>query len=106
MKLAFTLSMPRNNAWNGRWSGEEKLYVKIVDIGRAKKTITKYASLSGKSFSYDFGDGWRASVSVRFIDGKESRKLKNESAGFCGYDWMIDEIRQYGHIRTLNERFR
>ena len=100
MKLAFTLTMPSNNAWNGRWTGEGKLYVKVVDVGTSKKSAEKYAPLIGKSFSYNFRDGWRAAVSVRQVEGSEMRQLKRDSAGFCGYDWMVDSIRLYGEIRA------
>jgi len=85
------------NSWNGRWTGEGKRYIKVLRVGAcclAKPGI----------YGYDFGDGWRASVDVREVDGKGSRKLRSLSAGFCGYDWMVDEIRTYGRIRTLAER--
>jgi hypothetical protein len=104
MKIAFTLTMPGNNAWNGKWTGEGRLYVKVVDVGASKKTIEKYAPLLGKAFSFDFGDGWRACVSIRQVEGREARQLKAESAGFCGYDWMIEDIRTYGKIRSFKER--
>ena len=95
--LAFTLSMPNRNSWNGRWSGEETPYVKVLKVG------AKCAAKPG-DYSYSFGDGWRANVNVREIDGTESRKLRRISAGFRGYDWMIDDIRTYGRIRSYEER--
>jgi len=30
MKLCFVLSMPNNNAWNGKWSGEDKTKIKGI----------------------------------------------------------------------------
>jgi len=104
MNLAFTLTMPRNNSANGRWSGEGRLYMKVLALGNAKKTVAKHSPIIGKSFSYDFGDGWVASVSVREVKATEIKKLRKSSAGFCGYDWMIDEILQHGRILTLRER--
>ena len=56
MLLAFELSMPGVNSWNGRWTGAT------------------------------------------------ARKLRKASAGFCGYDCMVDEIRFHGRIKTLAER--
>ena len=103
MNLAFTLSMPNNNAWNGRWSGEENLYVVVKAFGRAKKTAERFAPLIGHAFSYNFGDGWRASVLVREVKGHEVIELRKKSKGFCGYDWMIDEILKHGRILTLGE---
>lgn len=105
MKLIFTLTMPGNNAWNGRWSGEGKLYAKVVDVGTAKKTREKYAAILGKCFGYNFGDGWYASVSVREpVDAKDLRDVRKRSAGFCGYDWIINDIRFHGKILTHEER--
>ena len=104
MKLAFTLTMPNNNSWNGKWTGADRLYVKVIDFGTAKKPLAKYAPIIGKAFYYNFGDGWGASVSVREVDSKEARELKKKAAGFCGYDWMVDEIRYHGRILTLAER--
>lgn len=90
---AFTLSMPSNNSWNGKWSGQDKPYV-IVRAVNAKK----YKPEPG-SYRYSFGDGWVACVEVREVDGKESRRLRKISQGFCGYNWMIDEIIWYKQIR-------
>jgi hypothetical protein len=96
MLLAFELSMPRVNSWNGRWSGEERRHVRVLRAG------ARCLAKPGR-YRYDFGDGWVASVEVREVDGKESRKLRRLSDGFCGYDWMIEEIRSYGRIKTLAE---
>lgn len=104
MNLAFTLSMPNNNSWNGRWSGEGRLYVIVKSFGNAKKTVVRLIPLVGKSFYYNFGDGWGASVSVRQVAGREITQLRKKSAGFFGYDWMIDEILQHGRILPLAER--
>ena len=41
MILSFTLSMPGNNSWNGKWSGAGKLYAKVINFGRTKKAIAK-----------------------------------------------------------------
>ena len=99
MLLAFELSMPGCNSWNGKWSGEDRRFVRVLSVG--KGCLAKPGS-----YGYDFGDGWYASVSVREVDGQEARKLRRVSAGFCGYDWMIDEIRCWGRIKTLAERTR
>lgn len=104
MNLAFTLSMPNNNAWNGKWSGEDRCYAIVKSVGTSKKAREKYAPLIGKSFYYDFGDGWGASISVREIVGREVTALRKKSAGFCGYNWMVDEILCHGRILTLAER--
>jgi hypothetical protein len=104
MNLVFTLSMPNNNSWNGRWTGEDRYYAIVKAFGTAKRTRARYEPIIGKAFSYNFGDGWRASVSVREVDGKEARLVRAKTKGFCGYDWMVDEIMQHGRILTLAER--
>lgn len=101
MILSFTLSMPSNNSWNGKWTGEDNLYVKVVNFGKTKKG-EKWAKeiLDEGSFCYHFGDGWVAGIEVNEVDGAKSRQLRSKSKGFCGYDWMVDSIRLYGDIRT------
>ena len=94
MMLSFELRMlgaPCN------WTGDRKNYVKVCSVG-SKSTIKP------GYYEYGFGDGWRGSVAVREVDVKTANKLRRESDGFCGYDWMVDEIRAYGRIRTLAER--
>lgn len=96
MLIAFDLSMPGRASWNGRWSGEEQPHVLVRNI-RSKKTAERV--LGANSYSYSFGDGWVASVHVREVCGQESRKLRRKSAGFSGYDWMVESIVLYGEIR-------
>ncbi len=95
MKLAFTLSMPSVNSWNGKWSGEDRSHVIV-------KTLPESAAsaIRGKSFHYSFGDGWVAAVAVSEVDTAEAERLTKQSAGFCGYDWMIDSILTHGDIRA------
>ena len=98
--VCFELTMPRNNAWNGRWSGEGKLYAKCVRFGRSRAMDGQAAKLFGiGSWYYNFGDGWGASVSAREVTAAEARKIERKSAGFCGYDWMVQEIISFGEIR-------
>ena len=95
--MAFELSMPGVASWNGRWTGEKRPYVRV-------ENVTKKWDVKTGRYGYDFGDGWRASVTVRQVDGQTARKLRRQSAGFCGYDWMIREIKEHGRILTLQER--
>lgn len=95
--LSFELTMPGVNSWNGKWSGEKKRFIKIIRVGAD-------CIAQPSNYGYNFGDGWYANVEVREIAGKEARKLRRISAGFCGYDWMINEIRFHGRILTLEER--
>lgn len=89
-RVEFTLSMPGNNAWNGRWSGEGKHYAIVRTL--ADKTAVQ---LDGKHWDYSFGDGWRAAVDARVLAPREKAKA---SAGFAGYDWMVASILSDGDI--------
>ena len=97
--LAFTLTMPGVGSWNGRWTGEGDLYCKVVSLPKGKA-----ADLVDRSFGYNFGDGWRASISVRQVDAKEARKLRKVTRGFCGYQWMIASIVRHGKIQPPEEK--
>lgn len=90
MLISFELSMPGRNSWNGKWSGQDSLYVIVRKFGK------KYPKLG--SYSYNFGDGWRASIAVREVTAPAAKELRKKSRGFCGYDWMVDSIVRDGDI--------
>lgn len=91
--------MPGVNSWNSRWSGEGREYVIVRSLGRSKGAGELEAQVAAASpYGYDFGDGWRASVSAKLVTPAEARKLRRESAGFAGYDWMVDSIIDHGEI--------
>lgn len=99
MILCFELSMPGRASWNGKWSGDGRIYARIVNFWRSKKGIEEAKQILSKPcYRYHWSDGWSASVSVREVDAKEARLVRKDSDGFCGYDWMIDAIRRYGRI--------
>lgn len=99
--ICFELTMPRVNSWNGRWSGEGKLYAKCVRFGRSRAMDEQVAKLLDVgSWYYDFGDGWGASVTARTVTATEARKIERKSAGFCGYGWMVQSIISHGEIRA------
>ena len=103
MLLEFKLSMPQVGSWNGKWTGEDNYYARVINIskkwgtGKTAKELIKQMLDEG-SFYYDFRDGWGMSVSVREVDSKEAAKIRKKSAGFCGYDWAIDSILQHQKI--------
>jgi hypothetical protein len=92
--------MPSNNSWNGRWSGDEKLFAVVRNIGTAKKTLARYQPIIEKGYyTFHFGDGWVAAIHVyTSTNPDEVRKIRKRSQGFCGYEWMIDSIIQRGEI--------
>lgn len=95
--LLFTITMPHVGSWNGKWSGESKEFTKLVDERRCK-------NVEEGSYFYDFGDGWTARVSVTKVPSRDAAKIRRRSAGFMGYDWMIDSIIQSGEITTGERR--
>ncbi len=102
--IIFQLHMPGNNAWNGRWSGEGKLYAIVKKFPNTLKGAAKVSALNGQSFGHNFGDGWFASVACRIpTDAKELRDVRKRSQGFCGYDWMVENILSHGSASDKKE---
>lgn len=95
MILCFSLSMPNRGSWNGRWSGENDIHV----ITKSDLSAEKCQELDGKDFFYRWDDGWTACVSCKLMAAREAARLEKRNAGFCGYDWMVRSIVQYGEIR-------
>ena len=90
--IVFELSMPNRGSWNGKWTGDKKVFVRV----KRESLVPK--ELWNKDFYHHWDDGWTACVSVRRMPVKEARKLEKQSQGFCGYDWMINSIIQKGII--------
>ncbi len=96
MLIAFTLTMPGVASWNGRWTGEGRLYC-IVKNFRGKKQEERAKELLKKAYwSHSWDDGWRASIEAKQVDAKEAARLRRKSNGFCGYDWMVNRIIDHG----------
>lgn len=100
IKLAFILSMPGCPSWNGKWSGRDNFYAKIVPFSGKDKDSRAKKLTDKRYFSYRWPDGWRASIEVKQVDDKEAREIKKKSNGFCGYDWMVASILKDGYITT------
>ncbi len=98
MLIAFQLSMPGCASWDGKWSGEGRKYVKVESIRNKQKA---QEILEKGYYRYSFGDGWAAGITVTEVDSRTAAKLRRESDGFCGYDWMVDSIIKYGEIKIL-----
>lgn len=102
MHFAFVLSMPNRASWNGRWSGEDRPYVLVKSFGQ-RPNKERLSKLVGNHY-YSFGDGWGANVEVKIVDAATSKQLRKKSAGFCGYDWMVDTLVLYGRIMNDNQK--
>ena len=92
--IVFELTMPGRGSWNGRWSGEDRRYIRTRDERKVPGEIWD------KDFFYRWDDGWEACVSVDRMPASEARKLERKSNGFCGYDWMIESLIKDGYIHT------
>lgn len=101
MKISFELTMPNVGSWNGKWTGAAKKYFVIRGFRATdgNKLIGSIFMEGPKArFYYNFGDGWGANVTAEIVDAVEARKRSKQSAGFCGYEWMIDSIIKHGKI--------
>jgi hypothetical protein len=103
MQLAFILTMPGNNSWNGRWSGDGKLYAVTHEFLGPEQERRAAELIAKRNFGYDFGDGWRANIEVREVDALEATQMRDRSQGFYGYDWMIDSILAHGKIMRRDQ---
>ena len=103
MILSFELTMPNVGSWNRQWTGQSSKYYRHRKASKQESEKI----LDGKerqSWYYNFGDGWGASVSVVQVSASEKNKRERISAGFSGYEWMIDEILKHGRILKRQER--
>lgn len=100
MIISFELTMPNVASWNGRWSGEGKKYyvVRKAYSHEAKRIKELIGEKQSVSWYYRWEDGWGANVSLEIIDAAEGRKRRKITAGFCGYEWMIESILKYNRI--------
>lgn len=95
--------MPNRGSWNGRWSGEDQRWLLIRRLSNTKKNFERAEKLNGNSWHYSWSDGWGANVTCTVIEPKTSRYWLKKSAGFAGYDWMVDSILMYNRILADHE---
>lgn len=103
MKVSFQLTMPNVGSWDGKFSGANKKYYHTISVrkkkgeGLTEELIHKLIE-GGGYFTYNFGDGWTAAISMQIVDDAECRRRTKISAGFMGYNWMVDSILKHGKI--------
>lgn len=98
--VSFRLTMPNVGSWNGQWSGAAKMYYTVRKCATDKFLKTDQTR---DSWHYSWGDGWGANVEAEIIDGREAAKRRKISSGFCGYDWMVDNIIDHGNPKHLKD---
>lgn len=96
MTIAFTLSMPNRASWNGRWSGEDDFYCILKKFTTKKAKAHAEELLKVGYWHHSFGDGWAAGITAKEVDPATARKYAKKSRGFCGYNWMVDNILAHG----------
>lgn len=101
--LLFEYGHSKINTWDKKWSGEGKVFAKEVPLTTKKreKLIELGFDLhrgAKKTFTYDFGDGWVANVTMTVGNKKDFEGIMKLSEGFMGYDWFIDSILENGKI--------
>lgn len=122
MIICFELTMPNVGSWNGKWTGaDNKYYVcrnlplkQGQDVMRGAKSRPVFEGMftrvqvgetkPSKSWYFGWDDGWGANVEATVVTAAERRKLEKKSAGFRGYEWMIDSIIDIDKILTSDKR--
>lgn len=98
MLVAFILTMPGCPTWNGRWSGDGKLYAQVKRYKKQPRNLK-----IDHDYQYRWSDGWMVNIEVKLIDSREASKIRKASKGMFGYEWMISSIEAYGEILADHE---
>jgi hypothetical protein len=96
-RIEFRLSMPSRGSWNGGWSGADRNYVIVRAVSDHTAAMLMDERDGGGRWYHSWDDGWAALVTARVMASGERRA---KSDGFCGYDWMVDNIIKYGSPYT------
>ena len=96
MFIQYTLTMPNKGSWDGKWTGEGICYAVC-------RRYAKDPNFTESNWSYHWDDGWSAKITAKKITAKEASGIRKKSAGFCGYDWMIDSIETNGEIKLTEK---
>lgn len=92
-RVEFRLGMPNRGSWNGAWSGEGRNYSIVRRLTTSRIAELGITEDKPGRWYYGWNDGWGASITARIVPtGERLRK----SDGFCGYDWMVRNILQWG----------
>lgn len=95
--LVFELTVPRAGSYNGKWSQADKRHILVRDVPITRYRY-KYSDFDNKTWTYNFGDGWVASIKCTVCDRYVASEYRKISGDFCGYEWMVDSILNYDNI--------
>ena len=91
MRIIAELTIPRAGSWNGKFSGSGDAYTIARKILKRDTQLADIYSRIAKNeiidYSYDFGDGWVARITLR-----KPRQREKPTNIFLGYEWMVDSI--------------
>ena len=94
--MVFVLTMPGVASWDGVWSGEGNRYAVAMYLN--EQAIDKLELPN--SWRHHWKDGWCAEINARLMQ-KGERLGKTQ--GLYGYEWMIDNILEYGRTEACPE---
>ena len=98
-RVLFVLTMPDVASWDGKWSGEGNRYAVVRQL---PQPVITDLGIRGERFApvswrHNWKDGWCAEVSARLM--QKGERL-GKTLGFYGYDWMVDNILEYGRTEA------
>jgi len=98
--ILYELTMPGIGSWNGKWTGADTRHCVI----RSYKTDDVPDKVLAKvNYEHDFEDGWVANIHCSEITELKAASIEAKGFGFCGYEWMVDNIEETGRIKTVKE---
>jgi hypothetical protein len=104
MILTFRLIMLNVKTCNGRRSDEGRDHVRVVTFRGKSGKAKGQQILSHGSYRYNFGDGWWARIDVEQVSSSTAAKIRRSEPSFCGYNWMVDSIFQFGKILSTHQQ--
>jgi len=95
-RVIFTLSMPNAASWDGKWSGAGMKYFIVKHLPKKVLYFIGVTPEKPKNWYHGWSDGWGANVKARMMVTGERQ---GKSDGFCGYDWMVENIIKFDNTK-------
>lgn len=104
IKVLFTENITGIGSWNGQYTGCRKPCCTIHEISDPQK-IKWFQESDGKTYYYNFGDGYSSSCTISIISTSEANKIRKKDYAPCR-EFFVEEILKFGYIRERSERHR